>query len=132
MFAPFITPTTSVNHPKIWKKFSCGQARKALLTVTGLGLYRAFLNGKRVGMDYLTPGFNDYDACLRTQTYDVTGMLEKENCLEVWLGNGWYKGRLGFDGGKDTSPLRTPPTTCWITRTPERSWKRTSLRSSVS
>jgi alpha-L-rhamnosidase len=72
-----------------------------VLTVTGLGLYRAFLNGKRIGMDYLTPGFNDYDAYLREQTYDVTALLEKENRLEVWLGNGWYKGRLGFGGGKE-------------------------------
>lgn len=85
----------------LWKDFSCGQVRQAKLTITGLGLYRAFLNGKRVGMDYLTPGFNDYDAYLREQTYDVTDLLEKENRLEVWLGNGWYKGRLGFDGGKE-------------------------------
>ena len=27
-------------------------------------------------------------------------MLQKENLLEVWLGNGWYKGRLGYGGGK--------------------------------
>ena len=101
MFAPFITPASPLNHPMLWKDFSCGQVRQAKLTITGLGLYRAFLNGKRVGMDYLTPGFNDYDAYLREQAYDVTDLLEKENRLEVWLGNGWYKGRLGFDGGKE-------------------------------
>ena len=101
MFAPFITPKTPLTHPKLRKDFSCGKVRKAELTITGLGLYRAFLNGKRVGADYLTPGFNDYDAYLRTQSYDVADMLEGENRLEVWLGNGWYKGRLGFDGGKE-------------------------------
>ncbi len=101
MNAPFITPASPVSHPILWKDFSCGQVRQAVLTVTGLGLYRAFLNGKRIGMDYLTPGFNDYDAYLREQTYDVTALLEKENRLEVWLGNGWYKGRLGFGGGKE-------------------------------
>jgi len=102
MFAPFITPASPLSHPKLWKEFPCGKAKKAELTVTGLGLYRAFLNGKRVGMDYLTPGFNDYDAYLRTQAYDVTGLLESGNRLEVWLGNGWYKGRLGFDGGRES------------------------------
>ena len=101
MKAPFITPASPVSHPILWKDFSCGQVRQAVLTVTGLGLYRAFLNGKRICMDYLTPGFNDYDAYLREQTYDVTALLEKENRLEVWLGNGWYKGRLGFGGGKE-------------------------------
>ncbi len=96
----FIRPETDLACPRLWKVFSCGAATAATLTITGLGLYRAFLNGKRIGEDYLTPGFNDYDAYLRTQTYDVTGLLTGENRLEVWLGNGWYKGRLGYDGGK--------------------------------
>lgn len=92
----FITPAEQVNHPKLWKDFSLDSVRSARLEITGLGLYRAFLNGKRVGRDYLTPGFNDYDAYLRYQTYDVTALMQKENHLEVWLGNGWYKGRFGF------------------------------------
>ena len=95
----FIKPVREIPCPRLWKDFSCDVSGKAKLTITGLGLYRAFLNGKRVGEDYLTPGFNDYDAYLRTQTYDVTDLLQAENHLEVWLGNGWYKGRLGFDGG---------------------------------
>ena len=96
----FITPAKAIACPRIWRVFSCGCVRRAELTITGLGLYRAFLNGKRIGQDYLTPGFNDYDAYLRYQTYDVTDLIRGENRLEVWLGNGWYKGRLGFDGGK--------------------------------
>ena len=95
----FIKPVRDIPCPRLWKDFSCPASGSARLTITGLGLYRAFLNGKRVGEDYLTPGFNDYDAYLRTQTYDVTDLLQAENHLEVWLGNGWYKGRLGFDGG---------------------------------
>ncbi len=97
----FITPGKPVSCPKLRRVFECGMVRKAELTITGLGLYRAFLNGRRIGQDYLTPGFNDYDAYLRTQTYDVSEMIRAENRLEVWLGNGWYKGRLGFDGGKE-------------------------------
>lgn len=53
-----------------------------------------------MGEDHLTPGFNDYDAYLRVQRYDVTGLLAAENRLSVWLGNGWYRGRIGTDGGK--------------------------------
>ena len=101
MLLQFITPGKPVSCPKLRRDFACGTIRKAELTITGLGLYRAFLNGRRIGQDYLTPGFNDYDAYLRTQTYDVSEMIRAENRLEVWLGNGWYKGRLGFDGGKE-------------------------------
>ena len=96
----FITPAKSIECPKLWKDFAAQPVQKAELTLTGLGLYRAYLNGRRIGQDYLTPGFNDYDAYLRAQTYDVTGLIQAQNHLEVWLGNGWYKGRLGFDGGK--------------------------------
>ena len=95
-----ITPSQGIACPKLWKDFCADDVQKAELTITGLGLYRAYLNGRRVGNDYLTPGFNDYDAYLRAQSYDVTELMGAENHLEVWLGNGWYKGRLGFDGGK--------------------------------
>ena len=95
-----ITPSQAIECPRIWKEFPAGDVQKADLTITGLGLYRAHLNGQRIGDDYLTPGFNDYDAYLRAQRYDVTAHIQAENHLEVWLGNGWYKGRLGFDGGK--------------------------------
>ena len=96
----FITPSGEIPCPRLWRDFTCAPVRRAELAVTGLGLYRAFLNGKRIGRDWLTPGFNDYDAYLRYQTYDVTDLIRGENRLEVWLGNGWYRGRLGFDGGK--------------------------------
>ncbi len=96
----FITPEKAIPCPKLWRDFSAAQVRTATLTITGLGLYRAYLNGQRVGRDYLSPGFNDYDAYLRAQRYDVTDLLRENNRLEVWLGNGWYKSRLGFDGGK--------------------------------
>ena len=96
----FITPSRPLTCPKLFKDFRCADVKQAVLTITGLGLYRAFLNGVRVGDDYLTPGFNDYDAYLRAQSYDVTNLLKTDNRLEVFLGNGWYKGRLGFDGGK--------------------------------
>ena len=96
----FITPSRPISCPRLWREFAVSDCARATLEITGLGLYRAFLNGERIGQDYLTPGFNDYDAYLRAQTYDVTDLLRKENRLEVWLGNGWYKGRIGFDGGR--------------------------------
>ncbi|MBP3426735.1 MAG: family 78 glycoside hydrolase catalytic domain [Clostridia bacterium] len=96
----FITPSERIDHPRFIREFACGAVACARLEITGLGLYRAFINGQRVGGDYLTPGFNDYDAYLRVQTYDVTALLAAQNRIEVYMGEGWYMGRLGFDGGK--------------------------------
>ena len=93
-----ITPSVHIDFPRVFRTFEAHGLKDARLTVTGLGLYRAFLNGQRIGEDYLTPGFNDYDAYVAARTYDVTPLLrEGENLLEIWLGKGWYGGRLGYD-----------------------------------
>ena len=91
---------TQKNCPVFRKAFTAPPAYgRAALTAAGLGLYAAFLNGRRVGSRFLTPGMNDYDDCVRYQTYDIAELLVPgENVLEVWLGNGWYKGRFGIDG----------------------------------
>ncbi|MGH3102213.1 MAG: family 78 glycoside hydrolase catalytic domain, partial [Thermoleophilia bacterium] len=63
------------------------------------GLYEAKLNGHRVGDQVLAPGWTSYAHRLRYQTYDVTDLVrEGGNDLDVLLGNGWYRGRLGWDG----------------------------------
>ena len=83
------------------------EIKKARLYITGLGLYQAFINDQKVGNAYLTPGFNDYDYYLRYQTYDITKMLKlnEDNKIEIHMGDGWYKGRIGINkpldkGGK--------------------------------
>ncbi|KAH7248012.1 bacterial alpha-L-rhamnosidase-domain-containing protein [Fusarium solani] len=75
--------------------------QSARLYITAQGIYEAELNGKRVGDYFLAPGWNCYDSQLNYQTYDVTGLLSSgENCLGVHVAEGWYKGRLGFEGGQ--------------------------------
>jgi alpha-L-rhamnosidase len=67
----------------------------AVLHVSALGLYRAFLNGHRVGDDLLTPGWTCYDDRIAWQSYDVSSLLQPgTNRLEIWLGDGWYRSRL--------------------------------------
>lgn len=98
----FITASVTDSCPRFVRRFEAKEVRSAVLEVTGLGLYRAFLNGKRIGDDWLTPGFNDYDAYLRVQTYDISELLKDgENCLEAVVGDGWYKGRFGLYGEKE-------------------------------
>jgi alpha-L-rhamnosidase len=69
----------------------------ARLYATAHGVYEATLNGRRVGDHVLAPGWTAYAARLRYQTYDVTDLVrEGANELEVLLGNGWFRGRLGW------------------------------------
>jgi alpha-L-rhamnosidase len=74
-----------------------GDVTSARLYSTAHGIYEAFLNGRRVGDQVLTPGWTAYAERLRYQTYDVTELVrEGANELEVLLGNGWFRGRLGW------------------------------------
>ncbi|MGL4309606.1 MAG: family 78 glycoside hydrolase catalytic domain, partial [Paracoccaceae bacterium] len=69
--------------------------RGSVLHLSAQGLYRAFLNGHRVGNDLLTPGWTCYDDRIAYQSYDVTALLKPgRNRLEIWLGDGWYRSRL--------------------------------------
>ncbi|MER6347900.1 family 78 glycoside hydrolase catalytic domain [Streptomyces sp. NPDC001595] len=73
---------------------------RARLHVTAHGLYEVEINGRRVGDEALAPGWTVYPERLRYRTHDVTGHLtEGPNTVGAWLGDGWYRGRYGFDGG---------------------------------
>lgn len=77
-----------------------GEVARARLYATAHGLYEAEINGARVGTDTLSPGWTVYRERLRYYTYDVTDLLvEGGNALGAWLGDGWYRGRLGWRGG---------------------------------
>ncbi|MGI5893355.1 MAG: family 78 glycoside hydrolase catalytic domain [Candidatus Merdivicinus sp.] len=89
--------------PIFQKTFSAADVSNARLSICGLGIYEAYLNGQKVGNEYLLPGFHAYDFWQQFQTFDLSGLLkEGENVLSVLVGNGWYKGRFGFtnDGGE--------------------------------
>lgn len=84
-------------HPVFKKSFEMDKkVVRGRLYICGLGLYEAYLNGEKIGKDYLAPFFNDYTECYQYQTYDVTDMIAKENQLEVMLGKGWYMGVFGL------------------------------------
>lgn len=90
-----------VFHPIIFHEFnSVKKVKNARIYICGLGLYEAYLNGNKIGHDLLAPFFNDYKEQLQYQTYDITELIERNNKIEIMLGNGWYKGRLGYEGGK--------------------------------
>jgi alpha-L-rhamnosidase len=70
-------------------------AAKAILRISALGLYRAFINGQRVGDDQLTPGWTCYHERLSFQSYDVSALLQKgSNRIDIWLADGWYRSQM--------------------------------------
>ncbi|QQM38205.1 alpha-L-rhamnosidase [Streptomyces liliifuscus] len=93
-------PQTDQPSPFLRREFDLrGPVRSARLHATALGVYEAEINGTRVGDDVLAPGWTAYDKRLRHQTYDVTGLLRPgRNALGAILGDGWFRGRIGFDG----------------------------------
>jgi len=88
--------------PRLRREFEIRAGHVAArLYISALGVYEAHLNGERVGDHVLAPGWTSYHHRLRYQTFDVTTLLhEGRNAMGALLGDGWYRGRLGFGGGQ--------------------------------
>ena len=72
------------------------KVKSARVYVSSLGLYQLYLNGKKVGNDLFTPGWTSYNKRIQYQTYDVTGLLQSKNSIGAVLGDGWYRGNIGW------------------------------------
>ena len=71
--------------------------RSARLYASALGVYDAFLNGRKIGDIELAPGWTDYRQRVQVQTYDVTALLQPgQNALGAVVGMGWCCGRLAW------------------------------------
>lgn len=101
--AAWITPDFEDNrtHPILYRYLELpSRAVTARAYICGLGLYHFELNGTKVGDEYFTPYCNAYDQWIQYQTFDITDQLiVGSNLISVMLGNGWYKGRYGANGG---------------------------------
>ena len=65
--------------------------RRATVYVSGLGLYRLYINGEEVGAnDYLKPVPSDYRKTIYYNTYDVTALVADSFAIGIVLGNGKY------------------------------------------
>lgn len=84
--------------PVFHRHFSAEKALAAArLYVTAAGVYEAQINGCKTGDAFMAPGWTSYAHRIQYQAIDVTDLIGHENELCVTLGNGWYKGELGFD-----------------------------------
>ena len=83
-----------------------GGVVRAELFASSLGIFEAFLAGRRVDDDVLSPGWSAYEWRLRYRSYDVTERIRDASTspdpivLGFAVGNGWYRGRLGFLGNR--------------------------------
>jgi alpha-L-rhamnosidase len=75
-----------------------GVVAAAWLHVSSLGVFEAFVDGVPVADDVLSPGWSSYEWRLRYRSYDVTTLVGARSVLGVALGNGWFRGRLGWVG----------------------------------
>lgn len=72
----------------------------ARLYITAYGIYEAVINAKKIGDHVFAPGWTSYKYHLNYQTFDVTSLLRQgQNVIGAEVGEGWFSGRLGFNGG---------------------------------
>jgi alpha-L-rhamnosidase len=71
--------------------------KSARLYITAHGLYKLQVNGEKLDDWLFTPGWTSYTRHLQYQTYDLTRYLKAgNNAIGIILGNGWYRGDLGW------------------------------------
>ncbi len=93
----FFTPAET-GAPMLRTTFSADkQIANARLYVTARGIYEFYINGKRVGNDFLNPGITQYNKTQFYQTYDVTSDLKQgSNAMGAMLSEGWWSGALSY------------------------------------
>lgn len=96
-------PPQSPDAPKrpfrVRTTFNFSGTGSSRLYATSHGIYQVEINGKIVGDELLTPGWQSYNHRLHYQTYDVTTyLIVGKNVIGAYIAEGWYAGRLGRPG----------------------------------
>ncbi len=85
---------TESPEPLLRKDFSLADQRitSARAYIAGLGYYKLYLNGARVGDHELDPAYTPFNKRVMYVTYDVTKLLRRgsANAIGVSLGRGYY------------------------------------------
>lgn len=75
-----------------------GPVEQATLRVSALGVVEAWVNGIPSSDELLAPGWTSYEWRVRLIEHDVTASVAERTVIALRLGNGWYRGYLGFTG----------------------------------
>ena len=113
-----VMQNAAVGSPRFRKEFMVdGAVKSAKLYTSGLGVYTAYVNGRRIGheqpdgtmvYDELMPGWSDYRSSVFYMTHDVTSLVkEGANTLGAVVSNGWWNGQVshGIYGSSDVAFL---------------------------
>ena len=81
------------------------EVSSAKWTTAGLGVYEIYVNGARVGTDFLKPGFTHFAKTKYSFSYDVTSLLKRgageANVLVAEVSSGWWRDKIvNFAGRK--------------------------------
>ena len=93
------------------KEFELEEVKDAMLYVSALGIYEAYINGEKVGNAVLAPGSTDPRKRVQYDTFNVSSLLKAgHNEIVLLLADGWYRGSIGAKGftyvfGKNTKVL---------------------------
>ncbi|WP_228528097.1 family 78 glycoside hydrolase catalytic domain [Microbacterium sp. UFMG61] len=77
-----------------------GPVVRATLRVSALGVIEAWVGGRPSSDELLVPGWTSYEWRVRVVEHDVTTAVSARTVLGLRLGNGWYRGYLGFTGDR--------------------------------
>lgn len=89
-------------HPELRTTFNVEKSvKKARLYISGVGVFEAYINGKKLGEEFLTPYVTQYETNIQTITFPLEDIPTGENSLEIILGKGWYMGTFGLEGEKE-------------------------------
>ena len=75
-----------------------GDVAAATLHVTSCGIHEAFVGGRPVSEELFSPGWSSYEWRMRYRSHDVTALVRDQFVVGLALGNGWFRGRLGWGG----------------------------------
>ena len=82
---------------------NAGEVKCAKWTVAGLGVFEVFVNGQRVGDDFLKPGFTHYAKTKYAFAYDVTELMRTargaENHFAAEVSAGWWRDKIVTPAG---------------------------------
>ena len=94
-----VSPVRNDGEAVVFKKSFSGEGvARATVKVSGLGTYRALINGVKIGRQVLTPGWTSYTYRVQYQTVDITEQIQANNTIEVGVGPGWAVGQIGYHG----------------------------------
>lgn len=99
-----------VNAPYIRKSFVSAEFDKAYITVSGLGFYKLFVNGKNITKGLLAPYISNPDDVVYYDKYDITELIKDgKNAVGLILGNGMMNAPGGRVWDFDIAPFRNVP-----------------------